>query len=230
MTDSTFSNPEVPGFYPDPSICRVGADYYLACCTGGVVAPTTGATTTPSTSSPTTQPAGEVLSEVHTAGQVKASGNAVQYSRPGVYFEGRVRGTGVGVVLNDAAADYDIQVDGKTVATLVTPGQTTYWVNGLSNAEHTVRVVKRNENPWSTSEFGGFVAATGGAVLVKPAARSLCPGGGSGRGHVPRHLVAGLVTAVMKKKLTHPGQDRRARRRHRGDRPADRPFVVVNLK
>ena len=25
----TFSNPVIPGFYPDPSICRVGEDYYL---------------------------------------------------------------------------------------------------------------------------------------------------------------------------------------------------------
>lgn len=25
----TFSNPILPGFYPDPSICRVGDDYYL---------------------------------------------------------------------------------------------------------------------------------------------------------------------------------------------------------
>jgi beta-xylosidase len=25
------SNPVIPGFHPDPSICRVGADYYLAC-------------------------------------------------------------------------------------------------------------------------------------------------------------------------------------------------------
>ena len=24
-------NPIIPGFYPDPSICRVGGDYYLAC-------------------------------------------------------------------------------------------------------------------------------------------------------------------------------------------------------
>ena len=29
--DGTFSNPVVAGFYPDPSICRAGADYYLAC-------------------------------------------------------------------------------------------------------------------------------------------------------------------------------------------------------
>ncbi|MFC9701343.1 hypothetical protein ACFTWD_11670 [Streptomyces sp. NPDC056943] len=58
-------------------------------------------------------------------GRVKDAGNTVQYSWPGVYFEGRVRGTGVGIVLNDYAADYDVQIDGATVTTLVTPGNTT---------------------------------------------------------------------------------------------------------
>lgn len=28
---TTFNNPVIPGFHPDPSICRVGEDYYLAC-------------------------------------------------------------------------------------------------------------------------------------------------------------------------------------------------------
>ncbi|WP_079085770.1 RICIN domain-containing protein [Streptomyces dysideae] len=113
-----------------------------------------------------------VLAQVHTAGRVKDAGNTVQYSWPGVYFEGRVSGTGVGIVLNDSAADYDVQVDGTTVATLVTPGNTTHWINGLSNSTHTVRLVKRNDTPGDTSTFGGFVAAPGGAVLSKPAARN----------------------------------------------------------
>lgn len=26
---ATFQNPVLPGFYPDPSVCRVGQDYYL---------------------------------------------------------------------------------------------------------------------------------------------------------------------------------------------------------
>lgn len=56
-----------------------------------------------------------------------------------------------------------------TVATLVTPGETTYWVNNLTNADHTVRLVKRTECPWTA---GGFGAASGGAILAKPAARS----------------------------------------------------------
>ncbi|MFD7487119.1 RICIN domain-containing protein [Streptomyces mirabilis] len=113
-----------------------------------------------------------VLAQVQTAGRVKDAGNTVQYSWPGVYFEGRVSGTGVGIVLNDSAADYDVQIDGATVVTLVTPGNTTHWINGLSNSTHTVRLVKRNDTPGDTSTFGGFVAAPGGAVLSKPAARS----------------------------------------------------------
>ncbi|GAB2592960.1 glycoside hydrolase family 43 protein [Streptomyces capparidis] len=30
-TPSTVTNPVLPGFHPDPSVCRVGSDYYLAC-------------------------------------------------------------------------------------------------------------------------------------------------------------------------------------------------------
>ncbi|NUO41071.1 MAG: glycoside hydrolase family 43 protein [Streptomyces sp.] len=30
-TATTFNNPVIPGFHPDPSICRVGEDYYLVC-------------------------------------------------------------------------------------------------------------------------------------------------------------------------------------------------------
>jgi len=132
--------------------------------------PTTLPTTGPTTP-PTTPPAG-ALTTAHTAGRVKASGTLAQFSWPGVYFEGRFRGTGVGVILNDFAGDYEIQIDGATVATLVMPGQTTRTVSNLSNADHTVRVVKRNESPWSTSEFGGFVAAAGGSILSKPVART----------------------------------------------------------
>jgi lysophospholipase L1-like esterase len=140
-------------------------------CTGGVTSPS--ASATPSSGGPTSQPPpGDVLSQVHTAGRVKVNGSTLQYSWPGIAFEGRIRGTGVGIVLNDSAADYEVQVDGATAATLVTPGQTTRWISGLSDAEHTVRLVKRNESPWSTSEFGGFVAAPGGAILAKPAART----------------------------------------------------------
>jgi len=125
-----------------------------------------------SSNGPTSQPPGGILSQVHIGGRVEVKGNTVQYSWPGVYFEGRFRGTGVGIVLNDSAADYEVQIDGATVATLVTPGQTTRWVNGLSNTDHAVRLVKRNDSPGNVSEFAGFVAAPGGAILTGPGARS----------------------------------------------------------
>ncbi|MGW2471896.1 SGNH/GDSL hydrolase family protein [Streptomyces sp. NPDC001665] len=112
-----------------------------------------------------------VVEQVHTAGRVEDCGETLRFSWPGVYFEGRFRGTGVGVVLDCAAADYDVQVDGATVATLVTPGDTTYWITGLRDGEHAVRVVKRNDTPGETSAFGGFVAAPGGAVLDRPTPR-----------------------------------------------------------
>ncbi|SED27931.1 Beta-xylosidase [Streptomyces sp. 2131.1] len=31
QTGTTVDNPVIPGFHPDPSVCRVGEDYYLAC-------------------------------------------------------------------------------------------------------------------------------------------------------------------------------------------------------
>jgi lysophospholipase L1-like esterase len=115
--------------------------------------------------------AGGPLSRAHTAGRVQVAGDTARFSWPGVYFEGRFRGTGVGVVLNDPAADYDVEVDGAVAATWTTPAGGTHWITGLAGGEHAVRLVKRGESPWATSEFGGFVAAPGGALLGRPPAR-----------------------------------------------------------
>ncbi|MFC7383771.1 SGNH/GDSL hydrolase family protein [Sphaerisporangium rhizosphaerae] len=112
--------------------------------------------------------AAAVLARAHTAGRVQVAGDAVRYSWPGVYFEGRFVGTGVGIALNDTVNDYDVQIDGATVATLVTPGRTTYWVKNLRYGVHDVRLVKRTESQSGIGEFGGFVAAPGGVVLPRP--------------------------------------------------------------
>ncbi|GCB52874.1 SGNH/GDSL hydrolase family protein [Streptomyces sp. NL15-2K] len=109
----------------------------------------------------------------HTPGRIKRTAHgSVQYTWPGIYFEGRFRGTGVGIVLDDADNDYDVQIDGTTRATLVTPGQNTFWIDDLRDTGHTVRLVKRTESPWAAGRFGGFVAAPGGAILARPRARS----------------------------------------------------------
>ncbi|WP_456786321.1 cellulose binding domain-containing protein [Cellulomonas sp. P5_C5] len=114
-----------------------------------------------------------LASTVHTAGRVAVSGDTWQHAWPGVYFEGRFRGTGVGIVLDDTTGDYEISVDGGAATTLVTPGRTTHRITGLSNGEHTVRVVKRSEVPWATSTFGGFVPVDGSVILSAPPARDL---------------------------------------------------------
>lgn len=127
---------------------------------------------TVSSVSPTPQPPSPVLAAVNTVGQTEDAGAYVSYTWPGIYFEGRFQGTGVGIVLNDSVNDYDVAIDGATVASLTTPGQTTYWVRNLADTVHTVRLVKRTESPWSVGQFGGFAAAPGGAILGKPAART----------------------------------------------------------
>jgi lysophospholipase L1-like esterase len=142
---------------------------------GGLLAGRTAAAPSPAAAAAAAQntagPACGALERVHTVGRVEPVGDHVQYTWPGIYFEARFRGTGIGVVLDDAVNDYDVAIDGASVATLVTPGRTTSWVNGLARGEHTVRLVKRTESAWAAGRFGGFVPAPGGALLAATPAR-----------------------------------------------------------
>ncbi|BCJ48399.1 lipase [Actinoplanes ianthinogenes] len=112
-----------------------------------------------------------VQRQVHTAGRVTGLGAGAGFTWPGVYFEGRFRGTSVGLALDDAVNDYDVQVDGGAPTTLVTPGDTTHWITGLRAGAHTVRIAKRTESPWDLAVFRGLVAGPGGRILSRPAAR-----------------------------------------------------------
>ncbi|GIE86050.1 polysaccharide deacetylase family protein [Actinoplanes regularis] len=130
----------------------------------GQISPGTGRAVAPGPITP-------VLGQVHTAGRVSQVGTGVAYTWPGVYFEGRFRGTSVGLALDDAVNDYDVRIDGGAPTTLVTPGTTTHWITGLSRGMHTVRLAKRTESPWNLAGFGGLVAGPGGEILAAPAAR-----------------------------------------------------------
>ncbi|GAA0450478.1 hypothetical protein Aca07nite_54620 [Actinoplanes capillaceus] len=116
-------------------------------------------------------PGARALTHVHTPGRIEDRGTDTRYTWPGVYFEGRFRGDAIGVVLDDAVNDYELQIDDQAPVTLVTPGRTTHWVRGLARGTHTVRIAKRTESPWTPGQFGGFVAGPGGALLTEPAAR-----------------------------------------------------------
>ncbi|MEH0420436.1 SGNH/GDSL hydrolase family protein [Streptomyces sp. B21-083] len=140
-----------------------------------LTAATAGAVTAVASPSQASQasPASGTRARFRTVGRVKeAVDGFVRYTWPGIYFEGRFRGTGVGIVLDDSDNDYDVQIDGTTTATLVTPGRITSWIDGLADTEHRVRLVKRTESPWAAGGFGGFVAAPGGTILARPRARS----------------------------------------------------------
>lgn len=141
--------------------------------TGGaaLTQPASATTAGGSTNSSRSPVPGGVTAQVNTVGRIETTNTGVRYTWPGIYFEGRFQGTGVGIVLNDAVNDYDVAIDGVTVAHLMTPGRRTYWVTGLTNAAHSVRLVKRTESPWQAGQFGGLVPVAGGRILPKPTAR-----------------------------------------------------------
>ena len=91
---------------------------------------------------------------------------------PGVYFEGRFRGTGVGIVLDDTAGDYDISIDGGAATTLVTPGRTRTG-SGAVDGEHTVRVVKRSEGRGRRARSAGSSPRRGGRSCPRRPTRDL---------------------------------------------------------
>jgi len=88
----------------------------------------------------------------------------------------RVGGTGLNVRLGDSSNDeYQVVVDGKPSAVLVTKGGTHLYnvfrapMSGL----HTVTLVKRTEAFFGTTQFLGFQIARGGRLLPPPPARRL---------------------------------------------------------
>ncbi|MEU4689884.1 polysaccharide deacetylase family protein [Actinoplanes sp. NPDC023714] len=145
------------------AIPRIAEDLRRRGLCAGRISPVTGRAVAPDH---------RALGAAHTAGRVEDRGAAVRYTWPGVYFEGRFRGTSVGIALDDAVNDYEIQVDGGASVNLVRPGRTTHWINGLTAENHSVRVAKRTESPWAAGQFGGFVAGPGGTLLGRPAPRS----------------------------------------------------------
>ncbi|MBM3116239.1 GDSL-type esterase/lipase family protein [Jeongeupia naejangsanensis] len=112
-----------------------------------------------------------VVAQLNVGGRVQVDApNRVSYSWPGVYFEGRFRGTGIGLAFDDPNGQYNVEIDGQPKAKVVKPGKSTYWVNGLADGEHSVRVSLRGELTGTPGGFGGLVAATGGQVLAPAAA------------------------------------------------------------
>lgn len=81
-----------------------------------------------------------------------------QSTWPGVQWATSFTGTAIGVQFNDAQNYYQIELDG--VISQVTPasGERTIWLENLSNSQHSIKVLRKNESAFSASGlFKGFV-------------------------------------------------------------------------
>lgn len=108
---------------------------------------------------------------VRVVGRVQQHPDALEYSWPGIYFEGRFQGEAIGLKFSDDSSHFNIEIDGLHHQVLSRPGDRTVWVQGLSPGTHLIRVQRRNESHHPSGRFRGFELRPGERLLPAPAAR-----------------------------------------------------------
>ena len=98
---------------------------------------------------------------------------AMRFGWPGVYFEGRFRGTGVEVAAESGTEFLRVTIDGEEKAVLKRPGTARLRITGLAPGEHVVRVEKQTESQTGGGRFLGFRALGGVPLPPKPRARQI---------------------------------------------------------
>jgi lysophospholipase L1-like esterase len=99
---------------------------------------------------------------------VRESGGAMRFGWPGVYFEGRFRGTAVRLRFETPTEHMRLLVDGVEKARFQAPGAVDLTVGGLAAGEHVVRLEKLTESQSGGGRFLGFLPAAGSAALQPP--------------------------------------------------------------
>ena len=103
---------------------------------------------------------------VNVGGRVRPDGEgASAFGWPGVYFEGRFRGTGVEVAVESGTEFMRLLVDGEEKALLRRPGSARVALRGLPPGEHVVRLEKQTESQSGGGRFIGFYPLDGGESL-----------------------------------------------------------------
>jgi lysophospholipase L1-like esterase len=97
----------------------------------------------------------------------EASG-AMSFGWPGVYFEGRFRGTGVRVRFEAPAEHMRLLIDGEERTRFSRPGRVDLVLDALPAGEHVVRLEKLTESQTGGGRFLGFFATEGGESLPPP--------------------------------------------------------------
>jgi lysophospholipase L1-like esterase len=100
---------------------------------------------------------------LHAGGRVTADG---RFGWPGVYFEGRFKGTSVTVSVEADTDHLAILIDGVERAVLKKPGPVQRRFDGLSDGEHVIRVEKLTETQSGYSRIIGVT--TNGTPLSPP--------------------------------------------------------------
>ena len=90
---------------------------------------------------------------------------ALRFGWPGVYFEGRFRGSAVEVAAESGTEFMRVTVDGEEKAVLKRPGTARLQLRGLKPGEHVVRLEKQTESQSGGGRFLGFRALEGGEPL-----------------------------------------------------------------
>ncbi|WP_255992311.1 SGNH/GDSL hydrolase family protein [Chitinolyticbacter albus] len=75
------------------------------------------------------------------------------------------------MLLNNESNYSDVIIDGQKHMQINPPSSGIFWVHGLSDGAHTIKLTKRSESLSSYGRFGGFIPVTGGQILAAPAAR-----------------------------------------------------------
>jgi lysophospholipase L1-like esterase len=103
---------------------------------------------------------------LHAGGRVTADG---RFGWPGVYFEGRFKGTAVTVSVEAGTDHLAILIDGVERAVLKKPGRVERRFDGLRAGEHVIRVEKLTE---TQSGYSRMLGITTNGTALPPVARA----------------------------------------------------------
>lgn len=111
---------------------------------------------------------------VHSGGRtVAAADGSRSFGWPGVYFEGRFRGTAVRVRFDAPADHLRLSIDGKEHRVFRAAGAVDVTIDGLAPGEHVVRLDKLTESQSGSSRFIGFEAPGGTPLPPQPRKRQI---------------------------------------------------------
>ncbi|VUD64021.1 Acetylxylan esterase / glucomannan deacetylase [Thalassocella blandensis] len=103
----------------------------------------------------------------------------VKFAWPGVYIEAAFTGNTLGVVFGEdsqmgfnpgdnSVSYFDVNIDGQFHSTLIQP-QSEIWIKNIPDhgqAQHHIKITKRNEAPTVINNFKGFIPAPGKSVTI----------------------------------------------------------------